>query len=75
VKVGSSDELTTEVSGDGVKEGMRVVIGEGGEGDQAPEEVAEGNKTKTRSCYASQRQPAPSATVAPGVTAHGIDTA
>ena len=48
VTVGASDGTMTEVSGNGVKEGMRVVVGEEGNEDtegQGGETTADGEKT------------------------------
>ena len=45
VVVGTSDGTMTEVSGSGVQEGVRVVLGEQGTEDQAGEEAADGDKT------------------------------
>jgi hypothetical protein len=48
VVVGVSDGTMTEISGSGVKEGGRVIIGEEGQGDtegQDHEAAADGDKT------------------------------
>lgn len=45
VTVGPSDGIRTEVSGEGIKEGIRVVVGEGSSGDVA-EETASGEEEK-----------------------------
>jgi len=45
VIVGASDGMMTEISGSGVKEGMRVVAGEESKEDAENEEPAEGEKT------------------------------
>jgi HlyD family secretion protein len=48
VVVGISDGVMTEISGSGVKEGVRVIIGEEGQGDtegQDSEATADGDKT------------------------------
>ena len=43
--VGHSDSLTTEICGEGIKEGIQVVTGEEGRDDQEPDATADGEKT------------------------------
>ena len=46
VRIGISDGLMTEISGNDIKEGMRVITGEEGEGEpDAKETASEGDKT------------------------------